>query len=113
MRIRKRQCVACPWKTSTVPERDIANGYSADAHRALKTTIAAPGSLEAGPLMACHESPVGREQVCAGWIAHQLGPGNNLVLRMRAMDGRFDDIELDGPQHECFEDTLPKGDGNG
>lgn len=110
--VRKKQCKACPWKVSTVPERDIPGGYCDAKHRALHTTIASPGAFNAGPslaAMACHESPVGREQMCTGWVSHQLGPGNNIALRMLAMDGRFADLELDGPQHERFEDTLPKG----
>lgn len=110
--VRTNQCKACPWKTSTVPERDIPGGYSETKHRNLKRTIAKPahlGGLNAKvPMMACHESPPGDEQPCVGWVMNQLGPGNNIALRMLAMDGRFKDIRTDGPQHAYFEDTLPK-----
>lgn len=111
--VRLNQCAACPWKVSTVPGRDIPGGYCPAKHAGLRGTIAAPGAaslLRGGPLraMACHESPPGREQACVGWLAHQLGPGNNLGLRMLARDGRYRHIVLDGPQHERFEDTLPK-----
>ena len=111
---RTRQCKACPWKVSTVPERDIPGGYSAARHHALAGTIAEPGALRAARglrVMACHESPPGREQTCVGWLANQLGPGNNLAVRMAAMRGEFgaaDELELDGPQHARFEDTLPR-----
>jgi hypothetical protein len=58
--------------------------------------------------MACHQSQEGSEAPCAGWIAHQIGPGNNLGLRLRVMTGGMPAPEVDGPQHESFEDTLPK-----
>lgn len=109
-----RQCKACPWKVSTVPERDIPNGYDAAKHANLKNTIARPGDLcgLGGGLraMACHEFPVGAEQPCVGWLAHQLGPGNNIALRLVAMrDKRYRDLVLDGAQHETFEATLGGG----
>jgi hypothetical protein len=58
-------------------------------------------------MMACHESPVGAEQPCVGWVINQLGPGNNIALRLLALDGRFKHVRTDGPQHLRFEDTLP------
>jgi len=63
-------------------------------------------------MMACHESNTeGGEKPCVGWLAHQLGPGNNIPLRMAASSGRIDtDFELVGDQHENFDDTLPRGD---
>ena len=103
------QCEKRPWKVSTNPH-DIPNGYDVEQHRGLTTTIAEPGSL-AGlggtlRLMACHES---HNTPCAGWLMHQLGPGNNLPLRMRVATGRVDaNVELVGPQHDCLEDTLPR-----
>lgn len=104
---RTRQCAKCPWKKATDP-RTIPGGYSARKHAALKRTIAEPGSLRgSGSAMACHESPVGKEQSCVGWLAHQLGPGNNIALRMRVMSRGIPRFELDGEQHERFEDTLP------
>jgi Family of unknown function (DUF6283) len=108
--VRNTQCKACPWRKSTKPAKDIPGGYCARKHVGLAGTIAAPGVLSAEPLrvMACHESPVGREQPCAGWVIHQLGPGNNIALRILARDGRFARVRVDGPQHERLEDTLPK-----
>lgn len=107
----RKQCKACPWRTDVVPARDIPNGYSAEKHRALERTIS-DRSLAGlcGPLrvMACHESPIGGEVVCVGWLANQLGPGNNIALRLAAASGRMPDFELVGDQHECFEDTLPR-----
>jgi len=101
-----KQCKACPWKVSTVPERDIPNGYCATKHAKLRRTIARDPA-HVGHAMACHETPVGRERPCVGWVVNQLGPGNNIILRLLARDGRFNAMELDGEQHETFEDTLP------
>lgn len=109
---RRKQCAKCPWKKSTNP-LDIPGGYSVDKHAKLKTTIAEPGSLRGVgggmPMMACHETAVGEELPCVGWLANQLGPGNNLALRLRVMTGAVDAaFELIGPQHEHLDDTLPK-----
>ena len=102
------QCKACPWKVSTVPERDIPGGYSEEKHRALACTIR--DGLYGGPIqmMACHESKKGAEKECVGWVLNQLGPGNNLRLRLRALDGRYNGFRTVGPQHERLEDTFPK-----
>ena len=112
--IRKNQCKACPWKKNTNP-RDIPNGYCPTKHANLRSTIAKPGDISnvgrgGLHLMACHESDVGKEQPCVGWLSHQLGPGNNIALRFMALDGRFNGLKLDGPQHRTFEATLGKDD---
>jgi len=112
---RTKQCAKCPWKVSTDP-RDIPHGYSEDLHRSLAGTIAdGTGNLAAAlgkePLriMACHEHPVGKEVHCLGWLMNQLGDGNNIALRLAMLDcENLDRVDLDGPQHDCFEDTLPK-----
>jgi Family of unknown function (DUF6283) len=105
---RVRQCAKCPWKVSTDPH-DIPDGYSEDLHRDLACTIAEPGSLRGtGRAMACHEHPPGDEAYCVGWLANQLGPGNNIGLRMKMLScENAGAIRLDGEQHERFEDTLP------
>ena len=55
-----------------------------------------------------HETTSGRELPCVGWLVHQLGPGNNLSLRIAAMTGHLDaNVRTVGPQHERLEDTLP------
>ncbi len=105
----RKQCAKCPWKTSTDPH-DIPDGYSEDAHKSLASTIAAPGSISAGGLrvFACHESKRGRETPCVGWLVNQLGPGNNIALRLAVMSHRVDaNVRTIGPQHDTFEDTLP------
>lgn len=104
-----RQCKKCPWKVGANP-RDIPNGYCEQKHAALKSTVASGSRSIGGQLrmMACHESLVGSEQPCVGWLANQLGPGNNIGLRLAAMRGRVNgDFRLAGEQHARFEDTLP------
>lgn len=105
---RVRQCAKCPWKVSTDPH-DIPNGYSEELHRRLACTIANPGSIHsAASAMACHESPLGEEAHCIGWLVNQLGPGNNIPLRIQMMScENAKAISLDGEQHQRFEDTLP------
>ena len=105
----RRQCKKCPWRVDVDPH-DIPGGYCEAWHRGLASTIAEPGVLRAGGMrmMACHETPPEREQPCVGWLVHQLGPGNNIGLRLAVMSGHVDaNVETVGPQHQRFEDTLP------
>lgn len=107
------QCAKCPWKVTTDPN-EIPNGYSAELHEKLSGTIAEPATLPKGPLrvFACHETPKGKELPCVGWLMHQLGPGNNIGLRISVSEGRIDaNVKTVGEQHQSFEDTLPKGRG--
>jgi hypothetical protein len=106
--VARKQCKTCPWKVDADPF-EIPNGYCTKKHAALKDTIARGlnigGTLR---LMACHYSQEGAELPCVGWLANQLGPGNNIGLRLAVIHKRIDaDFELDGEQHERFEDTLP------
>jgi hypothetical protein len=105
---RTRQCEKCPWRVDVDPH-DIPNGYCETKHRALADTIAKPVDMSTltGPLkaMACHETS---DAHCIGWIAHQVGPGNNIGLRMRLMAcENANRIRTVGEQHQRFEDTLP------
>src|SRR5688572_29099683 len=103
----RKQCKKCPWRKDVDPN-DIPNGYSRDKHAALEDTIAMPGAFRmGGKAMACHESPVGAEKACVGWLVQQLGPGNNIGLRLAVVSGQIDgDVETVGEQHKHFEDTL-------
>lgn len=99
---RTRQCKACPWKTSTNPHTDIPGGYNPAQHEAL---IACQSRGIGGQqhIMACHESPIGNEQACVGWLANQLGPGNNLGLRLLVRGKLKAPLALDGEQHPTVE----------
>lgn len=99
------QCLKCPWRVETDPH-DIPNGYCETKHRALESTIAtADNMFGSRGAMACHETDEAR---CIGWLVNQLGPGNNIGLRLRMMScENASKIRLRGEQHETFEDTLP------
>lgn len=105
------QCKSCPWKQDCVPDKDIPNGYSVTLHKNLANTIQSGlGSLftDQRRVMACHYSKIGEEFPCAGWLHNQLGVGNNIGVRLAVMQGVLPVPEIAGPQHERFEDTLPK-----
>lgn len=104
---RIRQCDKCPWKVSTNPH-DIPNAYTEDLHAFLAATIAVPASLNGnGHIMTCHEHPVGEEAHSVGWLMKQIGPGNNIPLRLKVRPyENLDHVVLDGLQYECFDDTL-------
>jgi hypothetical protein len=105
---RTAQCRKCPWLVDVDPY-DIPDSYDPEKHRALESTIADPSrlSLDLGSAMACHET---NDAHCIGWLVNQLGPGNNIGLRMRMMScDNAAKIRLRGEQHERFEDTVPDG----
>ena len=103
------QCSKCPWRKDVDPH-DIPNGYDEKKHCDLKSTIAKPADLTAlsDPglhVMACHETESAH---CIGWLINQLGPGNNIALRLRMRScGNMRQVTLVGEQHARFEDTLP------
>ena len=104
---RTKQCQHCPWRRDSSIE-DIPN-YVEDMHQDLEDTIANReeifGKLR---IMACHESREGDETPCIGWLANQLGPGNNIPLRMAARScNNIGEVETIGEQHKSFWDTLP------
>jgi len=105
------QCATCPWKVTTVPDRDIPNGYRVEMHEALSVTIRTGLDSLLRPSrtgMGCHYAKRGEEFVCAGWLHNQLGVGNNIAVRLAVISGKLPVPEVDGDQHERFEDTLPK-----
>lgn len=102
---RTAQCAKCPWRVDVDP-RDIPNGYCETKHAGLAETIAEPGSiLLSAKAMACHETD---DAHCVGWLANQLGPGNNIGLRLQMMScENIKKMRVVGEQHPTFEDTLP------
>lgn len=106
---RTQQCAKCPWRKDVDPHT-IPDGYSVDKHRALKSTIADQenpcSSLRQQSAMACHETG---NTHCIGWLMNQLGPGNNIGLRIAAIScENIKDVRTVGKQHARFEDTLPR-----
>jgi len=99
---RVKQCEKCPWKKSTDPSQ-IPGDYSPEKHANLR--VCSPENP--GRIMACHESMPGREYACVGWLANQLGAGNNIPLRIAVLQrGLPGKIELDGPQHPSLEAMI-------
>ena len=105
---REVQCGKCPWKKGVNPH-EIPKGYSVERHCDLKKTIA-EGGINIGTLnvMSCHESEVEHDYHCVGWLANQMGSGNNIGLRLSMLKYDLSRVKTIGPQHENFEDTLPK-----
>ena len=105
---RVNQCAKCPWRVETDPF-EIPNGYSVELHRDLVGTIAEPGSLRStGRAFACHEHAPEEQVYCVGWLVHQIGPGNNIPLRIQMMSCENSQaLRTHGEQHRTFEDTLP------
>ena len=105
-----QQCKSCPWRVDCVPDEDIPR-YSEALHRDLAKTIRSGMETLLSPqrrVMACHYSTPGDEIPCAGWLSNQLGPGNNLGVRLAVATGKLPPPVIDGEQHGQFEDTFPK-----
>jgi hypothetical protein len=109
---RTTQCAKCPWIKGVDPH-DIPNGYSLERHLSLRSTIANRDDPmdtlnQPRPSMACHEF---EETHCIGWLVNQIGPGNNIELRLRMRDcENATAVRLRGEQHASFDDTLPASD---
>ncbi len=107
---RTKQCAKCPWRVDVDPH-EIPNGYCPIKHINLRSTIAKECDLSVLAdrelkIMACHEM---HDAHCVGWLANQLGPGNNIGLRFAMLNcENIGKLELVGEQHERFEDTLPQ-----
>jgi hypothetical protein len=104
------QCPKCPWIKGSDP-REIPNGYCESRHRELASTIARPADLADMHttelhVMACHET---EDAHCVGWLMNQLGPGNNIALRLKMRScENASKLRLRGEQHATFKDTLPE-----
>lgn len=107
-----RQCVTCPWRVDS--HTDNIPNYERELHEKLDNTIASQDvfaqlsdrSCEKR-VMACHYQQHGEQRYCIGWLMNQIGPGNNIGMRLRMLDCQnSDEIELRGEQHENFEDTF-------
>lgn len=104
-----KQCATCPWKVDCDPEQDIPQ-YDRALHCKLENTIQSGVETllsSSRHIMVCHYAEPGAETPCAGWLANQLGPGNNIGLRMAVSAGKMPGPRVSGKQHQRFEDTLP------
>lgn len=94
---RRRPCKACPWRVSAKPE-DIPTYDPARA-----ANLAVTCRDDGLNVMACHESRVGAEFVCAGFVL-SVGP-KSIGARLLASRGLLnpDDFYTDEPLHPDFE----------
>lgn len=89
LRPHARPCVRCPWSRDTPPGE-----FPLARYEALRSTVGSPGNEVplCGPLFACHKTPEGGEEPCAGWLAavgHQ-----HLGVRLAVITGRLDPATL-------------------
>jgi hypothetical protein len=63
---RRYPCRECPFRRDTEPGQ-----FPACRYEALQDTAGRPGAEApiGAPMFACHKSPEGREEACAGWLA--------------------------------------------
>lgn len=106
-----RQCNTCPWRVGA-DTADIPR-YRRELHERLRSTIAdgvdVLDQLRSGGavrVMACHYSTDGAERACAGWLDNQLGPGNNVLVRLAVHAGRLPVPVVRGKQRATFDETL-------
>ncbi|WP_208450526.1 DUF6283 family protein [Burkholderia ambifaria] len=112
MKIAARPCASCPWRVDQ-DGRNIPN-FDLPLAEALASTC--PDARDMGPdfgaaMFACHQSTIGGEIPCAGWLA-QVGyrhPG----VRMAVLTGRIcEDALTPGPGwpelHDNYSDVLDK-----
>ncbi len=99
---RQKQCKTCPWKQSVVPSRDVPR-YNRAQHEKLAHDMQQGGHQR---IMACHKTNEGKERPCVGWLYNQLGPGNNIPLRLKVRGQKFTlDLDTDD-QHATFAESL-------
>lgn len=86
---RRYPCAECPFRTDTMPGMFPARRYDA-----LRETAGTPGAEACltAPMFACHKSPEGREEACAGWLA--VCGVEHLGVRMAVLTGRLEPEDL-------------------
>ncbi len=86
---RRYPCAECPFRRDTPPGQ-----FPACRYEALRETAGERGA-EAGlsaPMFACHKSPEGREEACAGWLA--VCGIEHLGVRMAVLASRLEPEDL-------------------
>lgn len=86
---RRFPCAECPFRRDTRPGQ-----FPACRYEALRETVGEPGAEAplAAPMFACHKSPEGREEACAGWLA--VCGTEHLGVRMAVLTGRLEPGDL-------------------
>jgi hypothetical protein len=82
----KTPCAACPWR------KDVPVGkFPPERFIRLQNTV----QQGFNPVFACHQSPEGKEAVCAGYLL--VDGDQNFAVRIAAIEGRFKPRELSSP----------------
>lgn len=94
---RRFPCAECPFRRDTAPGQ-----FPACRYEALRATAGRPGAeVPVGaPMFACHKSPEGREEACAGWLA--VCGIEHLGVRLAVLSGRLE------PEHLSAADGWPE-----
>lgn len=81
---RRYPCAECPFRRDTQPGQ-----FPASRYEELAETVGAPGHEAdfTAPIFACHKSPEGREEACAGWLA--VCGIEHLRIRLALVEGRL------------------------
>lgn len=93
LRHRRYPCNECPWRRDAVPGQFCRSRFDA-----LAATAGEPGNEAAlnSPMFACHKSPHGNEEACAGWLA--TAGVNHLGVRLAVVTNRLEPSVLEpGP----------------
>lgn len=107
-----KPCASCPWRRDALAA-DIPNF---DLSLAEKLSATCPDSRGMGPnfgasVFACHQSKIGEEFACAGWLATvgNRHPGVRLAVSMNRLDAAALKPGADWPAlHENYEQVLEK-----
>jgi Family of unknown function (DUF6283) len=81
---RRFPCAACPWRRDTDPGQFPACRYDALRDTAGRAGAEAPIGA---PVFACHKSPEGREEACAGWLA--VVGYDHIGIRLAVIQGQL------------------------
>jgi hypothetical protein len=91
---RRWPCAECPWRRDTPPGQFPACRYDALRETSGRQGFEAPLSA---PMFACHKSPDGPEEACAGWLA-AVGV-DHLGVRLAVIMGQLEpEVCQPGPE---------------
>lgn len=90
---RRFPCAECPWRRDTPPGQFAACRYEGLTETSTQPQVASVADIVRQPMFACHKSPEGREEACAGWLA--VAGHENLAVRLAVATGRLPGVALE------------------
>ncbi len=93
----RRTCSECPFLRSSRVGRFSVERFAEQA-------VTAQQGMN--PVFACHKSPDGREQACAGYLL--VGGMENWTVRLAEIRGRLDmtEISASGPLYDSYFEMM-------